>query len=171
MTFLELFLLFAVIVAVLVGTLNKRTKRKFDVREKARKARLVAISENKKAALKSKPVPLTQQSFQKPPSPGERSPNVSPKPTPSTQQSFQKLPSSGERSPGVTPKPVAPIQQSLQKLPSASVSWQVKSKAYSLMDEKTLNRMLTTYRHKHPGQTEQWLWEKMVWDLERDRFR
>jgi len=167
MPFLELLLLTIVIVAIAVGLLNQRpVKPQFDIRKAAHQARLKAIMANQKTK-KSKPI---------------QSPQPSPAPKAPTKPSIQLTqPSRITQVP--TNRPVKPTPSSLTPKapthkprhstiqPQQQVTWQVKNKAHSLLDKKTLKRLLSTYRLKYPGQTEQWLWEKIIWDLERDRFR
>jgi hypothetical protein len=36
-------------------------------------------------------------------------------------------------------------------------------------DRKTVERLLENVRFRYPGQTENWYWEKVIYDLKRDR--
>jgi hypothetical protein len=37
--------------------------------------------------------------------------------------------------------------------------------------QKVIDRLLSQCRIKYPGKPEQWYWEKVLYDLERDRWR
>lgn len=37
-------------------------------------------------------------------------------------------------------------------------------------DRRAANRLLTQVRLKYPGKSEMWYWEKVIFDLERDRY-
>ncbi|MBE9177025.1 hypothetical protein IQ268_00350 [Oculatella sp. LEGE 06141] len=52
-----------------------------------------------------------------------------------------------------------------------SVHPQVQNRLFQLLngDRKTAERLLAHARQHHPGQTEHWYWEKVMFDLERDR--
>lgn len=48
---------------------------------------------------------------------------------------------------------------------------QLKRQLYRLIggDMELADRLLTKVRQKHPNQSEDWYWEKVIYDLERDR--
>ena len=56
---------------------------------------------------------------------------------------------------------------------TSSVSSVTKIKLYKLCgdDAKTAERLVSGVRFNNPQQSEQWCWEKAIWDLERDRGR
>lgn len=53
----------------------------------------------------------------------------------------------------------------------SSVSWKVKNRLNTLIngDMKTADRLLESTRLRNPERSEQWVWEKVIFDLERDR--
>jgi hypothetical protein len=53
----------------------------------------------------------------------------------------------------------------------AEVDSRVRRRAMTLLnnDEPTAQRLLASLRERYPDKTEQWYWEKMLYDLERDR--
>lgn len=53
-----------------------------------------------------------------------------------------------------------------------TVSGTVQNKLYRLVkgDWKTAERLLQNIRRRNPTRSEQWVWEKVIWDLERDRI-
>lgn len=55
--------------------------------------------------------------------------------------------------------------------PNGSVSAATQKRLYKLCGRKTANRLVRGIRISNPHQTEQWCWEKAIWDLERDRGR
>lgn len=56
---------------------------------------------------------------------------------------------------------------------NTSVNSVTKIKLYKLCgnDSKTAERLVSGIRLNNPKQSEQWCWEKAIWDLERDRTR
>ncbi|MBW4474030.1 MAG: hypothetical protein KME45_27195 [Stenomitos rutilans HA7619-LM2] len=64
-------------------------------------------------------------------------------------------------------------QQKQTVLPAAkqSVTGKVQNQLLTLVngDMKTANRLLEYTRRKNPLQSEQWIWEKVIHDLKRDR--
>lgn len=60
-----------------------------------------------------------------------------------------------------------------QPEPGDTVSFAVRSQVYNAMqgDQKGLDRLLNHCRATNPGRSEQWVWEKVLWQLERDRGR
>jgi hypothetical protein len=38
-------------------------------------------------------------------------------------------------------------------------------------NQKTIDRLISQCRFKYPNKSEQWYWEKVLYDLERDRWR
>jgi hypothetical protein len=53
----------------------------------------------------------------------------------------------------------------------SEVDARVRRRALTLLnnDEPTAQRLLASLRDRYPDKTEQWYWEKMLYDLERDR--
>lgn len=76
-----------------------------------------------------------------------------------------------------------PIDKSDQPVPdqvstetpkrSSTVTRQIKSKLEKLCgsDYRLAQRLVEGIRVDHPDRSEQWCWEKAVWDMERDRHR
>jgi hypothetical protein len=56
---------------------------------------------------------------------------------------------------------------------NANVSPQVRKKLMRLLGnhQPTVDRLIEQARWKNPGESEQWYWEKVLYDLERDRWR
>jgi hypothetical protein len=54
-----------------------------------------------------------------------------------------------------------------------NVSPQVRRKLLRLLGnhQPTVDRLVDQARWKNPGESEQWYWEKVLYDLERDRWR
>jgi hypothetical protein len=54
-----------------------------------------------------------------------------------------------------------------------NVSPQVQGKLLRLLGnhQPTVDRLVDQARWKNPGESEQWYWEKVLYDLERDRWR
>jgi hypothetical protein len=54
-----------------------------------------------------------------------------------------------------------------------NVSPQVRRKLLRLLGnhQPTVDRLVDQARWKNPGEAEQWYWEKVLYDLERDRWR
>ena len=44
-----------------------------------------------------------------------------------------------------------------------------KYQLYALVDEHTAQRLVRHTRQQHPNRGDQWIWEKVILDLERDR--
>lgn len=74
------------------------------------------------------------------------------------------------------------IEQSLRKtlgnmsIPNRSggkVAPQTRQKLLKLLGnhQPTVDRLVEQARWKNPGESEQWYWEKVLYDLERDRWR
>jgi hypothetical protein len=59
------------------------------------------------------------------------------------------------------------------RLPSRAVPNHTRQKLLKLLGnhQPTIDRLLEQARWHHPGQSEQWYWEKVLYDLERDRWR
>jgi hypothetical protein len=57
--------------------------------------------------------------------------------------------------------------------PSGKVDRQTQSKLTRLLggNQKTINRLVEQSRFRNPDRSEQWHWEKVLYDLERDRWR
>jgi hypothetical protein len=57
--------------------------------------------------------------------------------------------------------------------PTGKVDRQTQAKLTRLLggNQKTINRLLEQSRFKNPDRPEQWHWEKVLYDLERDRWR
>ena len=57
--------------------------------------------------------------------------------------------------------------------PLGKVDRQTQSKLTRLLggNQKTIDRLLEQSRFKNSDRTEQWHWEKVLYDLERDRWR
>jgi hypothetical protein len=53
------------------------------------------------------------------------------------------------------------------------VSAQTRHKLLKLLGnhQPTVDRLIDQARWKNPGESEQWYWEKVLYDLERDRWR
>jgi hypothetical protein len=57
--------------------------------------------------------------------------------------------------------------------PTGKVDRRTQAKLTRLLggNQKTINRLLEQSRFKNPDRPEQWHWEKVLYDLERDRWR
>ncbi len=57
--------------------------------------------------------------------------------------------------------------------PRGKVDRQIQAKLTRLLggNQKTINRLLEQSRFKNSDRPEQWHWEKVLYDLERDRWR
>lgn len=58
--------------------------------------------------------------------------------------------------------------------PERTIKTSAKSAKQQLLvmlqgDERAANRLIRHIKAANPGQSEQWYWEKALWDLERDR--
>lgn len=98
------------------------------------------------------------------------------------------MPSYGGASPQPVPDPVrsprqppkveqkhrvevfAPAKATFYKR-DTSVSSATRSKLAGLCSDRgTVARLLENARNRNPEKSEQWVWDKVVWDLERDRL-
>ncbi len=75
-----------------------------------------------------------------------------------------------------TDKAYSPVPDRVDVKPpkrSQKVTRQIKSKLEKLCgsDYRLAQRLVDGIRIDHPDRTEQWCWEKAVWDMERDRRR
>jgi hypothetical protein len=57
--------------------------------------------------------------------------------------------------------------------PMGKVSPQVRHKLLKLLgnNQATADRLIKQAKLRNPGEVEQWYWEKVLYDLERDRWR
>jgi hypothetical protein len=65
------------------------------------------------------------------------------------------------------------FQRSIDQKPTGKVDRRTQAKLTRLLggNQKTINRLLEQSRFKNPDRPEQWHWEKVLYDLERDRWR
>ena len=74
-----------------------------------------------------------------------------------------------------TDQPYQPVPDQVTETPkrSSTVTRQIKSKLEKLCgsDYRLAQRLVEGIRVDHPDRSEQWCWEKAVWDMERDRRR
>jgi hypothetical protein len=81
------------------------------------------------------------------------------------------------RLPPLNPVTHLPSASNPLKLPKLSkhstleVFESTEKRLYSLVggNKKTATRLLESVRDRNPGRSEQWIWEKVIYDLERDR--
>jgi hypothetical protein len=57
--------------------------------------------------------------------------------------------------------------------PTGKVTSQVRQKLLKLLgnNQATADRLIRQAKLRNPGEPEQWYWEKVLYDLERDRWR
>lgn len=69
-------------------------------------------------------------------------------------------------------KTSTPRRTKVKAKPRFKVSSHLQSRLILLVgDCSTAERLVSSARKRHPGQTEDWYWEKSIYDLERDRGR
>ncbi len=82
----------------------------------------------------------------------------------------------GKASPPQSSGPLPPLRSLKKTAPAAPrqtggpVKWETQAKVQNLVkDRGAIDRLLNHARLNNPGRTDQWYWEKVLWDLERDR--
>jgi hypothetical protein len=67
-------------------------------------------------------------------------------------------------------KATRPFQEPVR--PTGSVRGSTQRRLMLLLhdDRRAAERLLTQVRLKYPGKSETWYWEKVIFDLERDRY-
>lgn len=68
-------------------------------------------------------------------------------------------------------KPLPPPKLQLQPPKTSSISSETKRRLLRLVnhDQRVADRLIEHAKQKYPNQSEQWIWDKVIFDLERDR--